>query len=326
MVEKPSIVTHQDAAASEPADEEGSSSSNLSPGKRNQAIIDDIIASVGPQLFGSKSRAMRGKPGGISSSTLRLPIKAAYRRVNNLSEKGPTTALKRDLLLEETSSIQNEGSNINSRNTSHSRSLHFGTASVVAADSTSTQCQSFGFTELESMCDNEVDGLDEEDRPAFVTVHGYLVNESSAPILRSIISKYGDIAARYTLTSSEKRSRALESVCECFYSFKGKKLQELNEMIIEKALVSLHNLRTAGMEVSWLFQRLEQILKAKQLMAQVPQMKEARSKCDEVFKQKQAQLMEMERRKDLREIKLQELQREMEEVERKLQEKKREKE
>ncbi|CAL1360914.1 unnamed protein product [Linum trigynum] len=46
MLEKPSIVTHQDAAASEPADEEGSSSSNLSPGKRNQAIIDDIIASV----------------------------------------------------------------------------------------------------------------------------------------------------------------------------------------------------------------------------------------------------------------------------------------
>ncbi|CAL1360912.1 unnamed protein product [Linum trigynum] len=97
-------------------------------------------------------------------------------------------------------------------------------------------------------------------------------------------------------------------------------------MIIEKALVSLHNLRTAGMEVSWLFQRLEQILKAKQLMAQVPQMKEAKNKCDEVFKQKQGQLVLMERRKELREIKLQEQQREMEEVERKLQEKKREKE
>ncbi|CAI0541478.1 unnamed protein product [Linum tenue] len=337
-VKEPEKVVHQqepyyDAPAQlSQSDEEDSSSP--SPGQRYRDIIDDIAASVRPQLFGAGIGSMRDEtvvPGsGIFAPAPSLP--AVY------SEKMPVEngiTLKNLLLGDGEPSNLMEGSRVNSTSALHVQSMeeensHNGTGQVVVnakevsyAAEDSGQCLSFGLTQMEDMFADEVDRLDEVDCPAFVTVGRYRVKESCAPVLRTIIRKYGDIAANYTLKSPENRARALETVCECFPSFQTKKLNEVDPTNVGKALDVLNDLREAGLDIGWICERLEQIVKAKQVLKQASEMRQAKDKWSELYGEKQWHLKEIERDNELLKRKLEEKESEMEEEARQLEEQRR---
>ncbi|XP_038723302.1 uncharacterized protein LOC120015144 isoform X2 [Tripterygium wilfordii] len=111
-----------------------------------------------------------------------------------------------------------------------------------------------------------------------VTVPGYRVEEASAPVLKSILKKHGDIAVNSSMKSLKIRSFLLEQVCEIVRKLQAKKFKNLVQSEIEQMLAIVDDLKSANIEIGWLHKRLEDILETKQQVQNLPALKKAMSK------------------------------------------------
>ncbi|KAI3455239.1 hypothetical protein Pfo_011902 [Paulownia fortunei] len=97
-----------------------------------------------------------------------------------------------------------------------------------------------------------------------VDVSGYLVKASIAPTLRSIFSKYGDIASNCPFKNHNTRSPFFEVICDVVEKLQsndfGVITSEVKEMISE-----ISDAAEAKMDVTWLQKLLEEINQVKEV-------------------------------------------------------------
>lgn len=157
-----------------------------------------------------------------------------------------------------------------------------------------TQTFSFGLSHMANMCD--LDSVkDEVESPAVGTVQGYRVKKELECVLRSIIEKYGDIAAKFIMESPKNRSSVLEDICEIVQILQRKRLTELSRKEIESFLSQVCYFgKKAGMKVDWLQKSLQSMFDAKCLLNQMPTLKERRDKNGVVVKEPKTKLKHYE--------------------------------
>ncbi|KDP46731.1 hypothetical protein JCGZ_06519 [Jatropha curcas] len=91
--------------------------------------------------------------------------------------------------------------------------------------------------------------------------NNYRVKGEFEPVLESILSKHGDIAANCSLHSLQCRSSLLEIVCDIIWKLQAAELKNLTEIHLKSMLNSIQDLESIKLEVGWLRQRLEEIMK-----------------------------------------------------------------
>lgn len=91
-----------------------------------------------------------------------------------------------------------------------------------------------------------------------VSVGKYRVNSSVSTILRSIIDKYGDIAANCKLESASMRSRYLECLCSLMQELASTPVGQLTELKVKEMLAVLKDLESVNIDVGWLRSVLEE--------------------------------------------------------------------
>nr|GEY37876.1 phospholipase-like protein [Tanacetum cinerariifolium] len=94
-------------------------------------------------------------------------------------------------------------------------------------------------------------------RSSVVSVHGYNVKESVAPILESIFKKHGDIAANCSFKTESIRASFLELVCDVV------KQIQTTELIatMEEIECKVSEAEAANINVSWLRSHLDDVKK-----------------------------------------------------------------
>lgn len=121
---------------------------------------------------------------------------------------------------------------------------------------------SFNCTEIAAMVANnsfDPDEVASKAYPALVTVSGYRVKEETAPLLRSIISKYGDIGGECSFQSMEIRSSLMEKVCGIYQHMEKTEAILFTPVELKCVLDVVEDLESARVNVKWLHQRLDEI-------------------------------------------------------------------
>ncbi|KAM7520147.1 hypothetical protein LguiB_019109 [Lonicera macranthoides] len=121
---------------------------------------------------------------------------------------------------------------------------------------------SFNCTEIAAMVANnsfDPDEVASKAYPALVTVSGYRVKEETAPLLRSIISKYGDIGGECNFQSMEIRSSLMEKVCGIYQHMEKTEAILFTPVELKCVLDVVEDLESARVNVKWLHQRLDEI-------------------------------------------------------------------
>ncbi|OMO84514.1 Phospholipase-like protein [Corchorus olitorius] len=103
--------------------------------------------------------------------------------------------------------------------------------------------------------------------PALVSIHGYRVKEASAPILRKVIEKHGDIAMNCITESMEFRSYLLDKVCKVVLKLQTSKLLEITNIEVKKMLTDVIHVGELKVNVGWLQKSLVEILEALELVS-----------------------------------------------------------
>lgn len=135
-----------------------------------------------------------------------------------------------------------------------------------------------------------------------IDVHGYKVKASSAPLLRAIFAKHGDIAADCLYKSAAVRTSLLEVVCHIIKRLQCNSneaiISELNSMESE-----VSDAEAAKLEVSWLKQYLKEIREVEEVGHKSLLLKDIKAKTFLVAKaakrdleQKQLELVEAQER------------------------------
>ncbi|KAL1809757.1 hypothetical protein ACET3Z_026747 [Daucus carota] len=88
-----------------------------------------------------------------------------------------------------------------------------------------------------------------------VTVAGYRVKSANAPILTSIIARYGDIAAKCMFTSATVRASMLDVICDIVKRLQSGNAQQTLSRL-DAMETELRDAEAAKIEVSWLQQCL----------------------------------------------------------------------
>lgn len=94
-----------------------------------------------------------------------------------------------------------------------------------------------------------------------VDIGGYRVKAANAPILTSILAKYGDIAAHCAFTSASVRASLLEVICDIVKRLQSNKKED-NISQLEAMETEVRAAETAKIEVSWLQQCLKKFREA----------------------------------------------------------------
>ncbi|KAL8117414.1 sister chromatid cohesion protein PDS5 homolog D-like isoform X2 [Apium graveolens] len=94
-----------------------------------------------------------------------------------------------------------------------------------------------------------------------VDVGGYRVKAANAPILRSILAKYGDIAAHCMFTSAAVRASMLEVICDIVKRLQSNNVED-NMLQLEAMENEVRDAEAAKIEVSWLQQCMKQFREA----------------------------------------------------------------
>ncbi|XP_061372476.1 uncharacterized protein LOC133314940 [Gastrolobium bilobum] len=92
-----------------------------------------------------------------------------------------------------------------------------------------------------------------------IAVGIYNVKESFAPILRSILDKYGDIGASCHLESVVMRSYYVECVCFMVQELQSASIMQLNKSKVKELLAILKDVESAQLRVAWLRGTLDEI-------------------------------------------------------------------
>ncbi|KAK1363991.1 hypothetical protein POM88_039552 [Heracleum sosnowskyi] len=94
-----------------------------------------------------------------------------------------------------------------------------------------------------------------------VDVGGYRVKAANAPILTSILAKYGDIAAHCMFTSAAVRASMLEVICDIVKRLQSNNLED-NILQLEAMETEVRDAEAAKIEVSWLQQCMKKFREA----------------------------------------------------------------
>lgn len=94
-----------------------------------------------------------------------------------------------------------------------------------------------------------------------VDVRGYRVKATNAPLLRSILAKYGDIAAHCMFTSAAVRASMLEVICDIVKRLQNNNLEN-NILQLEAMETEVRDAEAAKIEVSWLQQCMKNFREA----------------------------------------------------------------
>lgn len=94
-----------------------------------------------------------------------------------------------------------------------------------------------------------------------VDVGGYRVKAANAPILTSILAKYGDIAAHCMFTSAAVRASMLEVICDIVKRLQSN-IAEDNILQLEAMETEVRDAEAAKIEVSWLQQCMKEFREA----------------------------------------------------------------
>ncbi|XP_021908073.1 uncharacterized protein LOC110822299 isoform X2 [Carica papaya] len=141
---------------------------------------------------------------------------------------------------------------------------------------------SLNLSEMANMWHDDHSNQDEAEvlssNSSLVTVHGYRVKETAAPILHKIFGKYGDIAVNCLMERVEIRSYFLEKVCDVVQMLENSKLEELTQLEITDMLDLVDDLMRGRLDVAWLQQRLKKISEAKQILKHSSTLKETKAK------------------------------------------------
>ncbi|KAL9229541.1 hypothetical protein vseg_004997 [Gypsophila vaccaria] len=164
-----------------------------------------------------------------------------------------------------------------------------GPQSAVEADSNAT---SLNLSDM-LMLDDEFSSIDSKQIDASVTVAGYRVKKELAPILRSVLSKYGDIATDCK-KSLEYRSFLLENVCSIVKKLEVTEFVCLKKVEIESFHVLLKDIESE-IKVGWLLQRLEEIKEAKRLLKESPKVKQAKRQKQHASELKESEIKAYEK-------------------------------
>ncbi|KAJ4822988.1 hypothetical protein Tsubulata_000358 [Turnera subulata] len=149
---------------------------------------------------------------------------------------------------------------------------------------------SLGLTEIVQMWDDEDSDLGVVESPAVIMVEGYRVKETLAPILRKVITKYGDIARNCVMETTEGRSLVMKHICELILALQNKQFFELTDHEINQSLTLIHDFKKAGLEVGWIQKCFEEILQAKQLVKQCSTLKKSKDKNKQLVEDKKTEL------------------------------------
>lgn len=95
-----------------------------------------------------------------------------------------------------------------------------------------------------------------------VDVGGYRVKAANAPILTSILAKYGDIAAHCMFTSAAVRASMLEVICDIVKRLQSNNAED-NISQLEAMESEVRDAEAAKIEVSWLQQCMVKFREAK---------------------------------------------------------------
>ncbi|XVE82552.1 hypothetical protein DITRI_Ditri16bG0014400 [Diplodiscus trichospermus] len=132
--------------------------------------------------------------------------------------------------------------------------------------------------------------------PALVSVQGYRVKEASAPILRNVMEKHGDIAMNCIVETLESRSFFLEKICEIIQTLQTTKFVDITQTEVKKMLALVGDLGRVNLDVGWLQKRLEEILEAIELIKQSSQFKESRKRSAQIIQESERALKRYEAR------------------------------
>ncbi|OMO56965.1 Phospholipase-like protein [Corchorus capsularis] len=126
--------------------------------------------------------------------------------------------------------------------------------------------------------------------PALVSIHGYRVQEASAPILRKVIEKHGDIAMNCISESMEIRSFLLDKVCEVVQKLQTSKLFQITKIEVTKMRTDVIHIGELKVNVGWLRKSLDEILEVLELIKLYPKFRELRKKNNEIIKESERQM------------------------------------
>ncbi|XVF59696.1 hypothetical protein PTKIN_Ptkin07bG0296800 [Pterospermum kingtungense] len=149
---------------------------------------------------------------------------------------------------------------------------------VTTTDEPLGRTYSTGLSEFANLFPEDVSNQDEVQSfdPALVTVEGYRVKEASAPILRDVMEKHGDISMNCIVETVDGRSFFLEKLCEIMQTLQTTKFEDITQTEVKKMLALVADLGRVNLDVEWLRKRLEEIVEAIELIRQFPRFKESR--------------------------------------------------
>ncbi|XP_021718076.1 uncharacterized protein LOC110685849 [Chenopodium quinoa] len=157
------------------------------------------------------------------------------------------------------------------------------------ADSNARQATSLNLSDMAAM-DDDCSSFDSVLSDPLVTVGNYRVKENLAPILRDVLSKYGDIAAQCVKKSVLHRSWLVESVCDIVEKLRTVEFVHLTAVEVDSFRVFVQDIESDNVEVGWLHQRLDEIYEAKRLLKESSKVKQAKSQNHHLTKRKEEEI------------------------------------
>ncbi|XP_057419144.1 uncharacterized protein LOC130713389 [Lotus japonicus] len=160
-----------------------------------------------------------------------------------------------------------------------------------------SSCPSFSFnlTDMVNMWNGEDDvvGCAEQSDE---TIGGYKLKPEYMPILRAILSKYGDICRNCTLTMKHL-SVLLEMICEIISELREKDLVKIKEDDLKNMIDLVNDIKNMEVDIEWLHQRLVKLLEARQVVDQSAAMKEGKEINKKFIEIAERRLEECEKKK-----------------------------
>ncbi|OMO70313.1 Disease resistance protein [Corchorus capsularis] len=159
-----------------------------------------------------------------------------------------------------------------------------------------TPSYSIGVTEVAMFADalHQEEVQSDLQGPPLVTVNGYRVKEESAPILRKIIEKRGDIAVNCMARFVGFRCYYLEKICDIVQRLQTTNLSQITKIEVKEMLTCVSDLWEYNLNVGWLQKRLEEVLDAIDLIQRASQCKQKMEESKKALKSHEASILEYE--------------------------------
>lgn len=108
----------------------------------------------------------------------------------------------------------------------------------------------------------------------------YYVKGSVAPILRSVLNKYGDIAQDCNLTSNMMRSYYLECLCLIIRELQSCEINKITKSKLKEMSAIVKDVESVGIKVVWLQKIIDEVRDAVELVKKSRLMEVEKKKCN----------------------------------------------